>query len=38
VRVFQVNSDGYDRVNLSHPNFEDLKAQTRSFSSFAVYE
>ncbi len=38
VRVFQVNADGYDRVNLSHPNFEDLKAQTRSFSALAVFE
>jgi predicted permease len=38
VRVFQVNSEGYDRVNLSYPNFEDLKAQTRSFSSMAVDE
>ena len=38
VRVFQVNADGYDRVNLSNPNFEDLKEQTHSFSSFAVFE
>jgi predicted permease len=38
VRVFQVNSEGYDRVNLSYPNFEDLKAQTHSFSSMAVDE
>jgi predicted permease len=38
VRVFQVNKDGYNRVNLSYPNFEDLKGQTRSFSSLAVFE
>ncbi len=38
VRVFQVNADGVDRVNLSHPNFEDLKAQTRSFSALAAFE
>ncbi len=38
VRVFQVNADGVDRVNLSHPNFEDLKARTHSFSSLAVFE
>ena len=38
VRVFQVNSEGYDRVNLSFPNFADLKAQTHSFSSMAVDE
>jgi predicted permease len=38
VRMFQVNAEGYDRVNLSYPNFEDLKAQTHSFSSMAVDE
>src|SRR3954471_21514608 len=38
VRVFQVNAAGYDRVNLSHPNFEDLKAQTHSFSALAAFE
>ena len=38
VRVFQVNADGYDRVNLSKPNFDDLEAQTRSFSALAVFE
>jgi predicted permease len=38
VRVFQVNADGYDRVNLSHPNFVDLKGQTHSFSALAVFE
>ena len=38
VRVFQVNADGVDRVNLSHPNFEDLKAQTHSFSAVAAVE
>jgi predicted permease len=37
VRLFQVNSAGYDRVNLSYPNFEDLQAQMRSFSAFAVF-
>jgi putative ABC transport system permease protein len=38
VRVFQVTANGYDRVNLSHPNFEDLKQQTHSFSALAVFE
>jgi putative ABC transport system permease protein len=38
VRVFQVNANGYDRVNLSGPNFEDLKAQTHSFAALAVFQ
>ena len=38
VRMFQVNASGQDRINLSYPNFEDLKAQTHSFSSLAVFE
>ena len=37
VRVFQVAANGYARVNLSNPNFTDLKEQIRSFAGFAVY-
>ncbi|HVS22834.1 MAG TPA: permease, partial [Gammaproteobacteria bacterium] len=37
VRVFQVAQNGYDRVNLSDPNFHDLEEQARSFSALAAF-
>jgi hypothetical protein len=37
VRVFQINDEGYDRVNPSDPNFADLKEQMHSFAAFAQF-
>src|SRR5882672_6377435 len=37
VRVFQINDEGFDRVNPSDPNFADLKEQTHSFAAFAQF-
>jgi predicted permease len=37
VRVFQVDANGNNRINLSYPNFADLNAQTHSFSALAAF-